>query len=139
MKKYFRSTPPPHAWSDSRYRSFSQLFPANTYVPQRLTLNSLSAYHSGQGGGTATCFISFPEYVSVPAKATEVTAATPNRANISFFILFLLRLSVSNKTKLTTSLDAAILSRSSKIARNNFRSFLGLLSFEFRPGICVGD
>src|SRR6266480_4144599 len=92
MKKYFRSTPPHHAWSDSRYRSFSQLFPANTYVPQRLTLNSLSAYHSGQGGGAATCFISFPEY-SVPAKAAEAMAPHPNRHSINLFILFLLWLS----------------------------------------------
>src|SRR6266478_7601477 len=88
MKKYFKSTPPPHAWSDSRYRSFSQLFPANTYVPQRLTLNSRSAYHSGQGGGAATCFISFPEYVSVPAKATGAIAAMANRPNMNFFIYF---------------------------------------------------
>src|SRR6266516_1802002 len=87
MKKYFRSTPPPHAWSDSRYRSSSQLFPANTYVPQRLTLNSLSAYHSGQGGGAATCFISLPEY-SVPAKAAEAITPNPNRHNTSLFIYF---------------------------------------------------
>src|ERR1051326_6575814 len=49
-------------------------------------LNSLSAYHSGQGGG-ATCFISFPEY-SVPAKAAEPTRAVPSRHNSSFFIYF---------------------------------------------------
>src|SRR5438093_9346710 len=68
------------------YRSSIQLFPVKTYVPQSETLNSLSAYHSGQGGG-ATCFISFPEY-SVPAKAAEVSAPAPNRHNSNFFIYF---------------------------------------------------
>src|SRR5436309_12378513 len=68
------------------YRSSIQLFPVNTYVPQRLTLNSLSAYHSGQGGG-ATCFISLPEY-SVPPKAAEVITPSRNRHDTNLFIYF---------------------------------------------------
>src|SRR5881227_2029159 len=68
------------------YRSSIQLFPVKTYVPQSETLNSLSAYHSGQGGG-ATCFISFPEY-SVPAKAAEAITPATNRHNSNFFIYF---------------------------------------------------
>src|SRR6266404_9714255 len=68
------------------YRSSIQLFPVKTYVPQSETLNSLSAYHWGHGGG-ATCFISFPEY-SVPAKAAEASAPAPNRHNSNFFIYF---------------------------------------------------
>src|SRR5881396_1184422 len=68
------------------YLSSTQSCPTKTYVPQRLTLNSLSAYHSGQGGG-ATCFISFPEY-SVPAKAAEVITPSPNRHDTNLFIYF---------------------------------------------------
>src|SRR5207244_7697641 len=68
------------------YRSLAHSVPVKMYVPQRLTLNSLSAYHSGQGGG-ATCFISFPEY-SVPAKAAEAIAPSPNRHNTNPFIYF---------------------------------------------------
>src|SRR5881296_1068109 len=68
------------------YLSSTQSCPTKTYVPQRLTLNSLSAYHSGQGGG-ATCFISFPEY-SVPAKAAEAITPSPNRHDTNFFIYF---------------------------------------------------
>src|SRR5438094_10491916 len=73
------------------YRSSIQLLPVKTYVPQSERLNSLSAYHSGQGGG-ATCFISFPEY-SVPASAAEASAPDPNRHNSNFFIYFSLWLS----------------------------------------------
>ncbi len=51
-----------------------------------LTFHSLSAYHSGQGG-TATRFISLPEY-SEPAKATEAIAAMEKKLNVSFFSLF---------------------------------------------------
>src|SRR5437016_3582924 len=69
------------------YRSSIQLFPVKTYVPQSETLNSLSAYHCGQGGG-ATCFISFPEY-SGPAYAAEARAAIAQRARVSFFITWL--------------------------------------------------
>src|SRR6266496_4040574 len=68
------------------YRSSTQSCPTKAYVPQSETLNSLSAYHSGQGGG-ATCFISFPEY-SVPANAAEASAPAPNRHNSNFFIYF---------------------------------------------------
>src|SRR5437867_10071090 len=68
------------------YRSSTQSCPTKAYVPQSETLNSLSAYHSGQGGG-ATCFISFPEY-SVPANAAEASARAPNRHNSNFFIYF---------------------------------------------------
>src|SRR5213078_1631070 len=69
------------------YRSSAQLFPVKNYVPQSETLNSLSAYHSGHGGGAATCFISFPEY-SVPAKAAEAITPIPNRHDTNFFIYF---------------------------------------------------
>src|SRR5881397_964210 len=97
------------------YLSSTQSCPTKTYVPQSETLNSLSAYHSGQGGG-ATCFISFPEY-SVPAKAAEVSAPAPNRHNSNFFIYFSFWLSsfyTSNfrsdpvKTKFAPRLDARV-------------------------------
>src|SRR4029077_19097572 len=68
------------------YRSSTQSCPTKAYVPQSETLNSLSAYHSGQGGG-ATCFISFPEY-SVPANAAEASAPAASRHNSNFFIYF---------------------------------------------------
>ncbi len=51
-----------------------------------LAFHSLSAYHPGQGG-TATGFISLPEY-SEPAKATEAIAAMQKKLNVSFFSLF---------------------------------------------------
>src|SRR5436309_13768014 len=68
------------------YRSSIQLFPVNTYVPQRVTFMTLSANHSGQRG-RATCFISFPEY-SVPPKAAEVITPSPNRHDTNLFIYF---------------------------------------------------
>src|SRR5215208_791055 len=68
------------------YRSSIQLVPVKTYVPQSDTLISLSAYHSGQGGG-ATCLISLPEYPT-PAKAAETTKLSPSRHNSSLFIYF---------------------------------------------------
>src|SRR6516164_3914229 len=97
------------------YRSSTQSCPTKAYVPQSETLNSLSAYHSGQGGG-ATCFISFPEY-SVPANAAEASAPAPNRHNSNFFIYFSFWLSfllpskhwsVQVKTKSTPCLDARV-------------------------------
>src|SRR6267143_4210195 len=69
------------------YRSSTQSCPTKAYVPQSETLNSLSAYHCGQGGG-ATCFISFPEY-SGPAYAAEARAAIAQKATVSFFITWL--------------------------------------------------
>src|SRR5207302_3581258 len=57
-------------------------------MPERLRLNSLSAYHCGQGGG-ATDFDSL-EYVSVPAKAADPRATSAHKLRASFFICFLL-------------------------------------------------
>src|ERR671924_1538562 len=91
------------------------------YVPQRLKLNSLSAYHWGHGGGAATCFISLPEYPT-PANAAEAITPDPNRHNSNLFIIspspsvkFLYPASFGAFTSITTftpPLDVAILSRS---------------------------
>src|SRR6266516_3495245 len=140
MKKYFRSMPPPNAWSECMYVSFSHLLPVKTYVPQSETLNSLSAYHSGQGGG-ATCFISFPEY-STPAKAAEAIIPDPNRHNTNFFIYFSFWLSFSSTlqhvraspsiTKFAPWLDAASLSQ----AAEDCNSFLTCLQVSIPPRYC---
>src|SRR2546430_2884053 len=107
------------------YRSSIQLFPVKTYVPQSETLNSLSAYHSGQGGG-ATCFISFPEY-SVPAKAAEAITPATNRHNSNFFIYFsfwlsflftLQHWSVQVKTKFASVSGCPSLSRAARICKS---------------------
>src|SRR5438270_12008746 len=50
-----------------------------------LTFHSLSPYHSGQGTG-CTCFISFPEKRSVPARATESTPKRTIKKRFRFFI-----------------------------------------------------
>src|SRR5262245_41740776 len=105
-------------------------------------LNSLSAYHSGQGGG-ATCFISLPEYPT-PAKAAEVTRAVPSRHNSSFFIDFSFWLSPPNlarrggKSTFAACLDAVSLSRSGQICKL-FRAVRRASGLQFRPGICVGN
>src|SRR5437773_9302249 len=119
------------------YLSSTQSCPTKTYVPQSETLNSLSAYHSGQGGG-ATCFISFPEY-SVPAKVPEVTTPAPNRHNSNFFIYFSFWLSflttlqhvgaAQSITKFALWLDAASLSR----APEDCKSFLACLKVSVLP------
>src|SRR6266699_4514946 len=104
------------------YRSSTQSCPTKAYVPQSETLNSLSAYHSGQGGG-ATCFISFPEY-STPAKAAEAIIPDPNRHNTNFFIYFSFWLSFPSTlqhvraspsiTKFAPWLDVASVSRAAE-------------------------
>src|SRR6266700_4631132 len=110
------------------YRSSAQSCPTKAYVPQSETLNSLSAYHSGQGGG-ATCFISFPEY-SVPAKAAEAITPSPNRHDTNLFIYFSFWLSFQlhskhfgaskSITKFAPWLDSAILSRAYKDCKSFF-------------------
>src|SRR5216110_536344 len=103
------------------YRSSIQLFPVKTYVPQSETLNSLSAYHSGQGGG-ATCFISFPEY-SVPAKAAEAITPIPNRHDTNFFIYFSFWLSFPFTLQAFRSVQV----------NNEIRSLAGCREFEPGP------
>src|SRR4029077_4242676 len=119
------------------YRSSTQSCPTKAYVPQSETLNSLSAYHSGQGGG-ATCFISFPEY-SVPAKAAEAITPNPNRHDTNFFIYFSFWLSSPSTlqhvraspsiTKFAPWLEAASLSR----ATEDCKSFLACLRVSIPP------